>query len=115
MKKTILFLALLFVTIGTYAASTSLFQTDIDMSDPASVVAYLTTFIVLASTFVFKKMAPAIPGWAVMMIVTGLSALVTYLTNQLGSPDLSWVAQFGLGLAATFVHQLSRQFNPSSR
>lgn len=115
MKKVILFCLMLFITAGTFAAVTTAFQVPVDISDPGSIVAYLTTFIVLAATQVAKFAVTKIPGWGVMMLVTGLSALVTYLTNLLAAPDMSWLAQFGLGLAATFMHQLSVQFSGSKK
>lgn len=111
MKKSILLVFALFATLGTFAAVQF---PDVDISDPGSIVAYLTTFIVLAATQVVKFAAPKLPGWTIMMVVTALSALVTYLTNLLAAPDMTWLAQFGLGLAATFVHQLSVQFSGSS-
>lgn len=115
MKKVILFCLMLLVSVGTFAAAGAAFEVPVDFSNAGSVVAYLTTFIVLAATFVVKHLKPSIPGWATMMVVTGLSAVVTLLTNKLGNPDLSWLAQFGLGLAATFVHQLSVQFSGSKK
>lgn len=114
MKKSIVLLLALFATMGTYAGTVLMVQTEVDFTDPGSLVAYLSTFIVLAATWLFKKVAPSIPGWSTMLIVAGISALLTYLTNSLLNPDLSWLAQFGLGLAATFVHQLSIQFSGSS-
>ena len=86
-------------------------EPDVDVSDPSTIVAYLSPFIVLVATAVVKAAKANIPGWATMLVVTALSALVTWLTNLLGTPDLSWLVQFGLGLAATFVHQVYRQFS----
>ncbi|HUI32007.1 MAG TPA: hypothetical protein VLY84_00190 [Dysgonamonadaceae bacterium] len=111
MKKFTVVLLMLLATVVAYPATYAVTQLEVDFSDPISVVAYLTTFIVLVATWLVKKIKPSMPGWLVLMIVTGLSALVTYLTNLLGTPDLSWMAQFGLGLAATFIHQLSVQFS----
>lgn len=106
MKRLIFFFALLFTALPVMAQTAQ----DVDVNDPASVVAYLTTFIVLAVTWLVRKLRPSIPGWATMLVVVGLSSAASYLTGLVGNPELGWLAQFGLGLASTFVHQLYKQF-----
>lgn len=100
----------LFLPLGIYA------QTDggVDINDPASVVAYLTTFITLAAVWAVKKLKLPIEGQWTLLIAAALSAIVTFITNKLGNPDLSWLAQFGLGLASTFVHQMYLYFTGSN-
>lgn len=87
---------------------------ELDVSDPASVIAQLTTFITLAAVWVVKKIAPKIPGTWTLLVAAALSGGVTWLTNMLGNPDLSWLAQFGLGLASTFLHQVYVKFTAPS-
>lgn len=85
---------------------------DVDVSNPASLVAYLSTFIVLGATWIVDKIAPSIPGWSTLIVVAGISAVLTWITNALANPDLSWIAQFGLGVASTFIHQVYKKLNP---
>lgn len=115
MKK--LFCLLLVFSLALFAAEPlfAFTETPVDLNEPSSVVAYLSTFIVLIATWVVKLAKPSIPGWATVLVVAGLSSGLAFLTNALGNPELSWWAQFGLGLAATFVHQISVQFSASKR
>lgn len=89
-------------------------ETGADVTNPADAVALLTPFIVFAAIQVFKLVKPILPAWILGILVPGLSALAVYLTNLLGAPDVSWIAQFGLGLAATFVHQVIKQLTSST-
>lgn len=101
---------LLFVATPLLAATAMQGET----SDAASLVASLTTAIVFVATWLVRKARPHIPSWATMLVVLGLTSLTTLLTNQLGNPDLSPLAQIGLGLASTFVHQLGKQFKDAN-
>ena len=89
-------------------------QDVVDPSDPGSLVAYFSTLIVLGATWVFNKVLPSIPSWSTLLIVAGLSAVLTWLTNSLANPDISWLAQFGLGVASTFIHQFYKKLSEST-
>lgn len=104
MKKYILFLFAAIVAVPVFAIGQS-------APDSGTIVEWLTPFIVLAATWLVKVVRPNIPGFWTLTVVTALSGLVTWLTNLLAAPDLSWMAQFGLGLAATFVHQIYKQLS----
>ncbi len=86
-------------------------DSDVDLTNPASLVAYLSPFIILAATWLFKKMIPLLTGTWTLVFVLALSALLTFVTNALGNPDATWLSQFGLGLASVFIHQLSIRIN----
>lgn len=88
--------------------------TDVDVTNPASLVALLTPIIVFASIQLVKLVKPMLPGWILGLLVPGLSTLAAYLTNLMGEPDMSFLVQVILGFAATFVHQLIKQFTSSS-
>jgi hypothetical protein len=84
---------------------------EVDLSNASSVVAYLSTFIVLAATWLGKKFIPSITGTWTLVFVTALSVITTWITNALGDPSLSWIAQFGLGVGSVFIHQWTVQTN----
>lgn len=109
--KFLLLAVVLLFTTGLYAMGV---QNEVDISNPASLVAYLTPFIVLAVTWLARIIKPGIPGWATMVVVMILSTAVTWLTNQLGNPDMTFIQQFLIGLGATFVHQFKQQITDSS-
>lgn len=90
-----------------YGSALALGQ-EVDPSDAGSVVAYLTPFIVFGAVQVVKLIKPLIPIWILGIIVPGLSAAVAFLQTATDNAD-SWLIQFGLGLAATFVHQIYKQ------
>lgn len=102
-------LAFLMVTPLTIFAQTE----DIDVTNPSSLVALLTPILVFASVQVVKWAKPMLPGWILGLLVPGLSTLAAYLTNLWGEPDTSFIVQVLLGLSATFVHQVIKQFSTS--
>lgn len=103
MKKYILFLFAAIVAAPVFAQNTPI--------ESGTIVEWLTPFIVLAATWLVRVVKPNIPGFWTLTVVTALSGLVTWLTNLLAAPDMSWLSQFGLGLAATFVHQIYKQLS----
>jgi len=80
--------------------------------DIQQILTYLTPFLVLAGTWIALKLLPLIPGWLTITVVTILSAILTYLAQLSGSPDLVWYAQFGYGMLAIVLSQIIRQFSP---
>lgn len=84
-----------------------------DPADPVeagTIVEWLTPFIVLASTWVVRTFKPSIPGWMTMIVVSGLSAAVAWVTNITIGGDMSFFTQTLLGLLAVFINQTYRQF-----
>lgn len=84
-------------------------QSDVDVSNPLSIVAYLAPFIVFLVTQIVKWIKPLLPSWILGVIVPGLSLAVAYLMGLAENPELAFLPQFLLGLASTFVHQLYKQ------
>lgn len=84
---------------------------ELDVTTPVGAITALTPFIVFAGVQLIKFIKPIMPVWLLGILVPGLSALVVWVTGMLGTPDLSWFAQFGLGLVATFIHQIIKQLN----
>lgn len=77
--------------------------------ESSTIVEWLTPFIVLAGTAIARYIIPKVPGWATMIIVSGLSAAVAWVTNVDGS-DMSFIMQTVYGLLAVFINQIYRQF-----
>lgn len=113
MKTKFLLLAVLLFFGGVAFAMPEMVQ-EVDVQDPASLVVYLTPFIVLAATYLIRLVKPSIPGWATMLVVLAFSTLTSFLTDLLANPDIGFFAQLGLGLASVFVHQLQKQFSSDS-
>lgn len=109
MKTKFLLLLVMFLFSAVAVAMPEVAQ-EVDIQDPSSIVVYLTPFIVLAATYLIRLVKPSIPGWATMLVVLAFSTLTTFLTDLLANPDIGFFAQFGLGLASVFVHQLQKQF-----
>jgi drug/metabolite transporter (DMT)-like permease len=107
MKRFLIIFALLFTTI---ILASPILQEESDPLTADTIVGYLTPFIVLGATYTVKFLKKTIPGWAVAIVVLALSAGVTWATNAVLDPDLSWIAQFGLGIAAIALDQLYTQF-----
>lgn len=102
----VLLLALIFL------APTVMFGQTPEETTPASIVEWLTPFIVLSVTALFRWLGPKIPGWATMIIVTAVSAAVAWATNAYAdSGDMSFIMQTLYGLLAVFLNQLYRQLN----
>lgn len=103
-----IFLSVLFVmAFATFAFAQN--QSELAPT-AATIVQWLTPFIVLAATWLIKVAKPVIPGWATMLIVTAISAAVTWASTLLENPDLSWLQQFAYGLLAVFINQSYKQF-----
>lgn len=83
----------------------------VDVSDPTSIVEYLTTFIVLGVTALVKLIAPKMNGVITLVVVSALSLGIPFVTDLAANTDLSYMAQVGLGLASVFLHQLKRQIS----
>lgn len=108
-----LLVMLLIVPALTFGLTT--FQDPVDTSPTAAtIVQWATPFIVLLATWIVKAIKPIIPGWATMIVVTAISAAVTWASTLLDSPDLSWLQQFLFGLLAVFIHQFYKQFTAST-
>lgn len=87
-----------------------------ELNDPLSIVEAITPLLIMLATALVKKISPSIPSWVIpTFIVTGLSALITYLNNLLGDPSLPWLAQFIYGLLAVFLHQVSKQVETAAK
>lgn len=92
----------------------SVSQIALDLSDPATIVSHLSPFIVLAVTWVMTTfVTPNLSGTVTLLIVMALGTLSTFITQQMGDPDMTWIASFGYNLAATFIHQFNQQLNGS--
>lgn len=104
-KNFLVMLLFMMVTFTTFA-----FVQD-GSTDPGSgtIVEWLTPFIVLAGTWVFRKFAGKIPGWATMIVVSSLSAAVAWVTPLVTNVDASYLEQVLYGLLAVFINQLYRQ------
>ena len=108
MKTIKLFLfTLLLMFIPTLLIAQS--DTEPDFSNPSSIITWLMPLVVLGATHLSKLVLPIIPGWAKMIIVTLISAVITWLTNLAATPDLSFTLQFAYGLLAVFIHQFYKQ------
>lgn len=96
------------IMLLTYTTSVAMVQDGVDVENPLSIVAYLTPFIVFGAVQLVKIIKPLVPAWLLGVIVPGISAGVAFLQTATENAD-SWLTQFGLGLAATFVHQIYKQ------
>lgn len=77
---------------------------------PANLVIMVTPFIVLGATALFKW-ATNLKGNATLYVAFIVSALLPIATNYFdGADGESWIAKLGIGLAATFFHQLAIKF-----
>jgi len=76
------------------------------------ILTYLTPFIVWLVTWVVGKVVPLIPGWLKLTVVTIVSAVLTWVLQIIGNPELSIVLQFVLGFLAVFVAEFLNQFSP---
>lgn len=116
MKLKFLFTALILLAFSTFAFATNTFQEEVSIAPTAAtIVTWLTPFIVLGATWLVKVAKPVIPGWATMLVVTAISAAVTWASTLLENPDLSWLQQFGFGLLAVFINQAYRQFTNTEK
>lgn len=102
--KTALLFLMLFVTLGAFAQDTP----TVDLTDPYSLAAYLTTFITYAITFLLGKVS-FIPNWILPIIAIVVSAGITLVVQTQGNPDLSYLEQFLLGVASIALHQTQKQ------
>lgn len=104
MKKAMyLLLVLLLVPTLLMAQTEGEFTTE-------NMVIWLTPFIVLGVTWIIKKVGPIIPGWATILIVTGLSTAVAWVTTITIAPEAGFLSQVGLGLLSVFINQVYKQF-----
>ena len=104
--KILLTSALMLFTISIFATTQDVGTNP----EPLTIIGWLTPFIVLVATWLFRKVAPKIPGWSTMIIISGLSAAVAWVTNISGLSDMSFLTQTLYGLLAVFINQMYRQF-----
>lgn len=81
----------------------------VDFTNPASIVVWLTPVVALGVTWLIRKASPNLSGFITLLIVSGLSGVVTLVTNWLMNPDNSWLEQFGIGLLAVVINQFYKQ------
>lgn len=113
MKTKFIIVLLMFFTLGVSAMG--LQEDTVDYTVTTSWVLLLTPVIVLASTWLFKKLSPLVSGTVTLLVVAGLSGLLVAITSWIGDTNNTWWVQFLLGLGAVFINQLYRQFTNSNR
>lgn len=107
-KNLLILTFMLFVTTSMFALSQ---DAPVDYSDPNYWVITVTPLLVLGASALLKYVLPKIPGVLMLTIVAAVSALLAFLNTSLLSPDLNWLESFGLGISATFIHQIYKQLN----
>lgn len=80
-----------------------------DAPTSTTIVEWLSPFIVLGVTYLFRLVAPLIPGWATMLIVTGLSTLLAWV-NGIDTEGMSFFMQVIYGMSAIIINQFYRAF-----
>jgi len=76
---------------------------------------YCTPFLVFIATWIVAKVKPLIPGWMILIVVTGFSGLLTFVTELLATPGQTWLIQFLLGMGSIILSQFIIQFSPERR
>ena len=107
MKSFLMVFMLLFtmVCFGQETAET------VDFTSAESIVIWLTPLVVLGVTAGIRAIAPKITGIATLLIVSGLSGVVTIVTQMSMNPENSWLEQFGAGLLAVVINQVWKQLS----
>lgn len=83
----------------------------VDFTSAESVVIWLTPLIVLGVTAGIRAIAPKITGIATLLVVSGLSGVITIVTQLTMNPENSWLEQFGAGLLAVVINQVAKQLS----
>lgn len=103
--KTIILFMLLLIPLGLIAQENG---SEVPDTSAVGILAIIMPFATWGITWMVKKLVGVIPGWSVLLLVTGLSALGGWIVTQQGLTDLSWLAVFGLGLASVFINEFKK-------
>lgn len=79
------------------------------------ILTYATPLIVLGVSYLVGKIKPLIPGWAMLLVVSGLATAVTFIVQLTSSPDLTFLQQLLYGMIAVVIQQFYKQFSEDKR
>lgn len=97
---------MLFITTATFAIT----QETAEPLTAETVVLWLTAPAVFLGTAIVRWAKPSIPGWATVLVVSGLSTVLAWITNIVVDGDTSFFAKVAIGLGAIVISQVYRQF-----
>lgn len=103
--KNLLLMFLLFVPMFMMGAN---FVQD-DPLTAGAIVASLAPIVVWAVTALLRKIGNINPMWT-MLVVAGLSTLLTFITDQSDGDTQSFVMQIIYGLAAIAINEILKAF-----
>lgn len=77
---------------------------------PSEVINLLAPIVVWSAVQLFKWALPKVPGWAILSVVVPLLSAIAAWIATIVAPETSFLLQVLLGLIATFIAELIRQF-----
>jgi hypothetical protein len=104
-KYFIMTILLLLVPIVTFGAQE---VPEVDLTNVNTLIAIAMPLLTLASTWLLKKIVPAITGVYTLVAVPVLAGVITLLAPLVVDESLPFVVQLLTGAGAVLLHQLYR-------